>query len=115
MTIDTLAPVALPAALDAYFAAQNAHDSDALAACFTPDALVHDEGEDQRGTAQIRAWAAATSARYQAVAEPLSLVRSDDVATVRARVSGTFPGSPVELDFRFTLAADGRIASLRIG
>jgi hypothetical protein len=33
--------------------------------------------------------------------------------TVRAEVSGNFPGSPIELQFRFTLA-DGLIAQLEI-
>ena len=36
----------LPSILDRYFAAQNAHDIEAMVACFAPDAAVRDEGHD---------------------------------------------------------------------
>ncbi len=46
----------LPGILDRYFKAQNAHDIDAMVACFAPDAVVRDEGHDIVGTDAIRAW-----------------------------------------------------------
>jgi len=35
--------------------ATNAHDTDALLACFTADAVVTDEGQEYHGVSQIRA------------------------------------------------------------
>lgn len=106
---------ALPGKLAAYFAAQNAHDIDAIVACFTPDARVHDENEDIVGTAAIRAWKVETGTKYKVSVEPLECRTEDDLSVVVARVSGNFPGSPAELTYRFGLADDGRIAALEIG
>lgn len=46
----------LPGPIAAYFAAANAHDSDATVACFTDVAVVHDERRKMRGGTAIRAW-----------------------------------------------------------
>jgi ketosteroid isomerase-like protein len=105
----------LPGILDSYFAAQNAHDIEALVACFTADARVHDEGEDIVGPAAIRAWKQATSAKYKVTAEPLESRPEAGRTVVVARVSGNFPGSPANLTYRFGLAGDGRIDALEIG
>ena len=45
---------------------------------------------------------------------PLEVAETDDVTSVRARVSGHFPGSPVTLTFAFRLESE-QIASLEIG
>jgi hypothetical protein len=105
----------LPATLEWYFAAQNAHDIDALIACFAPDAAVRDEGEDIVGTDAIRAWKVKTSAKYRVTAEPLNCRVEGGRTIVVAKVSGTFPGSPANLTYRFGLAADGRISALEVG
>jgi ketosteroid isomerase-like protein len=105
----------LPAVLARYFEAQNAHDTDALVACFAPDAVVRDEGEDIVGTDAIRAWKQATSAKYKVTAEPLECRAEDGQTVVVARVSGTFDGSPANLTYRFGLSEDGTIATLAIG
>jgi hypothetical protein len=55
----------LPDILDRYFAAQNAHDIEAMVACFAPDAIVRDEGKDIVGTQAIRAWKIETGAKYR--------------------------------------------------
>ncbi len=103
----------LPEAIAAYWAAANAGRSEAAAACFFPDALVHDEGQRHRGTAAIRAWIEATTQQYQPVVEPLGTKMTSGRHLVTARVSGRFPGSPVELDYEFTLQ-DGKIRALEI-
>ena len=46
-------------------------------------------------------------------AEPLALEKKDRKYIVTARVTGTFPGSPVDLKFAFTLER-GKIATLEI-
>jgi len=105
----------LPAVLDRYFVAQNAHDTDALVACFAPDAVVHDEGADIVGTDAIRAWKEETSKKYSVTVEPLESREEGDRTVVVARVTGTFPGSPVNLTYHFGIIEDGQIGALEIG
>jgi ketosteroid isomerase-like protein len=104
----------LPVLLERYFAAQNDHDIDAMVACFATDAAVRDEGRDIVGSAAIRAWKAATSARYRIAAKPLECRVEGDRTIVVAKVSGRFDGSPAQLTYRFGLADDGRIATLAV-
>ena len=65
MTID------LPTILQKYFQAQNAHDIEAMVACFAADATVRDEGRDIIGADAIRAWKVETSAKYRITIEPV--------------------------------------------
>jgi uncharacterized protein (TIGR02246 family) len=108
-------PTTLPAVLDRYFAAQNAHDLVGLVACFAPDATVRDEGQDIVGTDAIRAWKAATSEKYRVTVEPLECRTEGNRTVVVARVSGTFPGSPANLTYRFELRGGEQIGTLEIG
>ena len=103
----------LPAPVAGYLAAERAKDAAALASCFAEDAVVHDEGKDHRGVDAIRSWKAEADAKYDFVVEPLDAARDGATVKLRARVSGDFPGSPVELDFNFTLAGD-KIAALDV-
>ena len=107
-----MTPLSLPEPIAAYFAADR-RGGDAVIRCFTNQAVVTDEGRTYTGLAAIAAWKAAASARYTYAAEPLSLEQKDGRHAVTSRVSGSFPGSPVELRFVFGLAR-GKIASLEI-
>lgn len=100
----------MPAAVQVFFTAD---DADSIAEAFTADAVVRDEGHTYRGRQAIRAWRVAAREQYQFVAEPFEALSRDDTVTVRAKVSGNFPGSPVVLDYRFHLT-DARIARLEI-
>ncbi len=104
---------ALPAPIAAYLDADRAKDADRVARCFTTDAHVHDETHDYRGRDAIRAWKLASQERYQYTVEPLDVATSATSVTVHARLAGNFPGSPVEVDYLFTLA-DDLIATLEI-
>ena len=106
--------IALPPPIQTYFAGSNAHEPQAVAAAFAADGLVHDEKEVHRGRDAIAAWARSSFDKYQMRTEPLSSRQDEQAVVVKARVTGTFPGSPIELSFRFGLAHDG-IASLQIG
>lgn len=106
MSLQLQSPIA------AYFDA-DANDNDALVQLFTPDAVVKDEGETHEGHTAIRAWKAESHRKYTFRAEPLTAVTQGDNTTVVSRVTGNFPGSPVDLEFNFRLS-DGRIASLEI-
>jgi ketosteroid isomerase-like protein len=105
----------LPDTLKRYFAAQNRHDIKALVACFAADAVVRDEGKDIIGTEAIRSWKEATSAKYRVTVAPLECRAEDGRTVVVAKVSGTFPGGPLNLTYRFGFANDGRIGALTIG
>lgn len=100
--------------LEAYFAAANTDDAERVAACFTADALVHDEGHDIHGRDAIRAWAAEARRKYRFHAEVLTTSEGVDETLATARLTGNFPGAPVDLTYRFRLA-DGKIAALEIG
>ena len=104
----------LPENLVHYFAAQNAHDVDAMAAAFAPDAEVKDEGRTYVGRDAIREWKRETSAKYQIHAQPLGTTQQDDEVTVIARVAGNFPGSPADLTYDFVLDRAGLIQRLDI-
>ncbi|NDV86833.1 nuclear transport factor 2 family protein [Aurantimonas aggregata] len=103
----------LPKPIEAYFASAPDADFDALAAIFTEDAVVHDEGKQHEGIAAIRAWRLDTMQRTPFTSRPLSVETRNDEMIVPAEVTGAFPGSPVTLDHAFTLR-DGRIALLAI-
>jgi ketosteroid isomerase-like protein len=106
-------PVQLPEPITAYVAAENAADPAALARCFTEDAVVRDEGGAYAGPAAIREWAAETHRKYGHSIEALASEQKDGQTIVTNRLTGTFPGSPIELAFVFRLARD-KIASLEI-
>jgi ketosteroid isomerase-like protein len=105
--------VELPKAIAAYIAASNAHDADACAACFTDDAIVRDEGREVRGVATIRDWMDGAIAKYQHTVEVVTSAKTDGETIVTCRVSGNFPGSPVELRHAFVVAGE-KITRLEI-
>jgi ketosteroid isomerase-like protein len=104
----------LPDNLVRYFAAQNDRDADGMTACFAPDAQVRDEGRTYVGRKAIREWKLETIAKYNVTVRPLSSTIHDGVRAVIANVSGSFPGSPVDLTFDFKLDQAGLIHSLEI-
>jgi hypothetical protein len=102
----------LPEPIAAYFAADR-QNPDALARCFTAQATVKDQGRTHTGLDAIRAWKAAESARFAYTTEPYALEQDNGHHIVGGRVTGNFPGSPVNLRYRFLLER-GLIASLEI-
>lgn len=107
-------PPELPAPIATYFAAVNAANGPRAALCFTLDAVVADEARSRRGTAEIAAWVVETQQTYRFTATPSAVAVEGPRTRVSATVAGDFPGSPVALDYLFTLA-DGRISRLEIG
>ena len=103
----------LPKPIAAYIAAENHGDTDALAQCFTEHAVVRDERRTIEGLAAIKEWKAETKRKYQHTVEPLASARKDDKIIVTNRLTGNFPGSPIELQFIFKLDGN-KIASLEI-
>ena len=105
----------IPAVIESYFQASNANNIDALVACFSPDATVVDENQTHRGTAEIKAWAVNVRRKYEFKTEILKASETSGGAIVTAKVSGNFPGSPVDLNFKFALGKNNKITSLVIG
>ena len=105
--------VTLPPPIAIYIAAENQGDTESLARCFAEHAVVRDEGRTIEGLAAIKKWKAGTRKKYQHRVEPLASVRKDDEVIVTSRLTGNFPGSPIDLRFIFVLAGD-KILSLEI-
>jgi SnoaL-like domain len=99
--------------INIYFASENAHDVGGVDRCFAAHAMVHDEGRTIKGIAAIKAWRSETREKYHHTVEPLSVTERDGKTVVRTKVSGNFPGSPVNLDHIFELHGD-KIVSLEI-
>ncbi|CAM2173859.1 TPA: nuclear transport factor 2 family protein [Burkholderia orbicola] len=103
----------LPDPIHAYFEFSNGADKRRAAYCFTPDAVVVDEGRTHRGHDAIKSWKRASREQFEFAVEPVAVSRDGDRVTVRARVDGNFLASPVQLDHVFDLAGD-QIRSLEI-
>ena len=102
----------LPTPIAAYFTADK-EGGEAVSYCFTENAVVKDEGHVYHGRAAIRQWKADVSAKFQYASEPLACEQKDGKVVVTSRLTGNFPGSPVNLRFFFELEGD-KIASLEI-
>ena len=103
----------LPPAIARYFAADQT-DGANVAGCFTPDAIVRDEGHTHTGTDAIAQWKNGASAKYQYTAEPFRLEHAEGRVIVTSHLVGNFPGSPIDLRYSFSLSGD-KIAGLAIG
>ena len=102
----------LPDPIAAYFAADQ-RNADAISRCFTTQAVVRDEGRTHTGLDAIKAWKAAASAAYTYTSEPFAIVQEGGFHVVTSRVTGNFPGSPLDLRYRIRLER-GLIASMEI-
>ena len=105
--------IQLPKSIDTYLVSENTNDLEALAGCFTADAIVRDEGRTMQGLAAIKEWKVAAKKKYQHTVEPIDAIEKDGKTIVTVRVAGTFPGSPINLRYVFGLDGD-KIASLEI-
>ena len=76
-------------------------------------AVVIDERQEYRGRTAIARWKTEASAKFRYTVDRLGAHVSGNQTTVTGRVTGDFPGSPVDLQYRFTLEGD-KIARLEI-
>jgi hypothetical protein len=107
MTLQVPKPVA------AYFTA-DAQGAEALVQCFTENAVVKDDGHTYRGKAAIGKWKEDVAAKYQYTCEPFACEQVNGNCVVTSKLTGNFPGSPLNLRFSFGLEGD-KIAALDIG
>jgi hypothetical protein len=102
----------LPLPIVAYFATHGRRSA-GIADLFAQDAIVKDEGQTYKGIPAIARWMDESSAKYDFTNRPVASETVDGATVVTCHVTGNFPGSPVNLRFRFQV--DGhKIASLEI-
>ena len=106
-------PISLTPIIQSYVDASNAHDVKSILDCFADDAVVRDENATRRGKIDIEGWASETIDKYKFHFKPLKVQQRDAETMVNVEISGTFPGSPIALDYHFTIA-DDKITSLII-
>ncbi|TJY59984.1 nuclear transport factor 2 family protein [Sinimarinibacterium sp. CAU 1509] len=104
----------LPTAVARYLDICNGKHASGLDQCFTESATVRDEGQTHRGPEAIDAWLREAQRKFAYTVEPIDVTQRDSTLMVLARVSGDFPGSPVELTHVFRMRGD-RIDALEIG
>ncbi len=103
----------IPAPIADYLDAKNRRDVDAMVGTFADDASVRDEGHEYAGHGAIHDWLQDVTNRFAVTVDPVSVRHADGATVVRAQIAGSFPGSPVFLDYWFTLAHD-RIVRLEV-
>jgi hypothetical protein len=105
-------PLDLPKPIAAYFEADKL-DAETVSHCFTENAVVKDEGDIHQGRAAIKRWKTNASAKYNYTSEPFACEPKGETIVVTSRLTGNFPGSPIDLRYFFKLEGD-KIASLEI-
>lgn len=103
----------LPKEIEAYFQASNTYDSNLLSNCFTEDAILYDEGSVYHGPTTIGAFIVKANRDLLVKHEITNAVVKEEETVVTAMTSGNFEGSPVALDFHFTMK-DQKINTLKI-
>ncbi|HEX4640814.1 MAG TPA: nuclear transport factor 2 family protein [Chthoniobacterales bacterium] len=103
----------LPAVVQTYIDSTNRPDIEAVLSCFSDGAAVQDEAREYRGAEEIEDWIATTIEKYKFQIKPVSVSKREVETLVAMEVSGTFPGSPITLDYRFAISGD-KISSLTI-
>src|SRR5258708_35540232 len=102
----------LPEPIAAYFAADRL-DAEAMARCFTNNAVVKDEGCTHSGIAEIKQWKSETSAKYTYTCEPMRIEQKDGLTVVTSHLAANFPAGKADLRFFFRLER-GNMANLEI-
>jgi hypothetical protein len=103
----------LPQSIADYFAGKNARNYATALSGFAPEAVVDDEERQHVGAEAIERWMKESAAKYNDQSRVRGATTDGDRTVVTAEVSGTFPGSPIEFRYAFTLK-DDLITSLAI-
>jgi hypothetical protein len=103
-----------PGVVTRYLRAADDGDFEALAACFTPEGTVVDEGVTYQGHDAIVGWREQTAAKWEYTSEVTHTEPAGDGGfRVSVHVEGNFPGGQADLKYSFVLDGD-RIAALSI-
>ncbi|MCE7062386.1 nuclear transport factor 2 family protein [Dyadobacter sp. CY343] len=103
----------LPENIEGFIKAQNDLDSTAFANYFTEHATVSDEGSSYSGREEIKQWIQEATEKYNMQLTPIDFNQTGSKGELTVEVSGTFPGSPIVMNYH--LEMDGSsISSLHI-
>lgn len=105
--------VPLPQPIAAFYHASDVYDGELLAGCFAPNAVLHDEGMDFQGPAAISEHILTANRDANVHMEITILTERDGETIVTATLTGAFEGSPLPLDFHFSLENE-KIKALNI-
>lgn len=105
--------IPLPHPIAAFYHAADVYDAELLAACFTEDAMLVDEGEEYDGPKAVSSHILEANRSANVITEITNCAEKNGETVVTATISGNFDGSPIPLDFHFNLN-DGKIKSLNI-
>ena len=94
----------LPEVISDLVNAQNNFDSTKYANCFVETAVVFDEGKTYNGKREIENWIKKANEDYQVKMKPLEYLESEQ--TLKAEISGSFPGSPAVLTYYYDFKND---------
>lgn len=105
--------VPLPQPIAAFYHASDVYDNELLAGCFAPNAVLQDEGMEFQGPAAISQHILKSNRDAKVSMEITNLSELNDETVVTVTLTGEFDGSPLPLDFHFTLSG-GKIKGLNI-
>lgn len=103
----------LPKVISDLITAQNNFDSVAYANCFAETGVMFDEGKIHTGRVEIEQMIDESNKKYKSVMKPLNYTENGLSGVLSAECSGTFPGSPIVLQFHFEIV-DGQIQYLKV-
>jgi hypothetical protein len=97
----------MPDVIHRYQEAHDRHDTGTALSTFTSDAKVVDEGHTFRGSDEIRSWLTTAASQYTFTRRLVDANAVDaDTWVVVNHLEGDFPGSVVDLRYRFVLSDD---------
>lgn len=103
----------VPQVIDTFFQATNNYDSSLILTAFSEEATLYDEGKTFHGPIEIEKHIVKANNNLQVKTTVKTFIEKNEQIIVTATISGNFNGSPVDLDYYFTLA-DEKIRSLKI-
>lgn len=105
--------VEMPTLIEDFVKALNDKNAEAYSSCFTLNATVDDDGEKIEGREAISEWFSRTMKNYSYTTEPLEFKKNGNQIFMKAKASGSFPGSPLNFDYHIDLKSD-LIQNLRV-
>lgn len=94
--------IQLPPLLARFVESMNRQDSATFLICFADGAVVEDEGQTHRGLDEIQSWIETAFAETRPVLDVTAYEPAEAGDVMTGKVSGDFPGSPVQLHYHLT-------------
>ena len=95
--------IPLPQTIATFYQAAEDYDGERMASCFTEEATLVDEGVEYHGPAAASAHILEANRAAQVRTDILGCREKNGETIVTVRISGNFAGSPIPLDFHFSL------------